>query len=219
MGVVLLNCNGCCSLELQWVLRRASSSQKEDGVRTRFRILLALANTSRVTARFPYLSVRDLQHTSIASHGLDGNETFSLPPRVFPGWTCYAGGADHVIHPGQTLAVVGLQADHFRNNLGEFSVNGQTIEQLAITFQFQCGCENSRMNEGRLEIPTTALASEMMKLGFGSPARRHRSVRLPSHTLASYLPSRRQAIIAMPSAIASTISAGISATSSRPTTA
>lgn len=82
--------------------------------------ILAISNTGRALARFPYLAVRGLTLSDafrgdnrwhLWTFGVDGNGRFGLPLKL-PGQSNqevrFAGGADSVVHIGQVVDVIRL---------------------------------------------------------------------------------------------------------------
>ena len=71
--------------------------------------ILGVTNVGRGMARFP--SVRFLQsNLMVEPSGIDGGHQFGLPLRPSTGgWASFRGGADDVIHPGETIEVAKIK--------------------------------------------------------------------------------------------------------------
>lgn len=116
------------------------------GSNRNFHILFGLKNTSRMTAKFPFVSyLQEANQPSVAEFGLDGNGR-TLWTKVAPGASpavTFAAGADQVLHPGQAFYVSKIDfceifEPRHRRDWG--------ISNLAdgerLTLKFEFGCED-----------------------------------------------------------------------------
>ncbi|MCC6652397.1 MAG: ATP-binding protein [Candidatus Eisenbacteria bacterium] len=107
--------------------------------------LIAIENTGRGIARFPFLRIEVSQAYSLnREYGLGGGDA-GLPERREFGARAggvFAGGVDHVIHPGTILQVQRLKTQ--RN----ISVDSQMHEDLII--DYEVACDGVRATKGRL---------------------------------------------------------------------
>lgn len=153
-------------LELSWSYRvegridRGHGDQEIQGV-----FFIALCNSSRVTARYPYIRVLTLSRYSIWEFGIDGNGNFGLPHRISGQrtQTLFSGGADDVIHPGQELVVFGIEVRRHDLGKGVVEYSGKPVP-VPIQMRYQVGCENSQMLEDEMTISSDEILAKMASL-------------------------------------------------------
>jgi hypothetical protein len=81
-----------------------------------------------------------------------GSGVHGLKRRDEGPWIGFAGGSDDVINPGSTLSVAALVVEIKNNEKGRTTINNNAPGNARITFEYQHGCENSRLQSGAFEI-------------------------------------------------------------------
>ena len=113
--------------------------------------VLGLRNVGSGTAKFPSIRYRRASGLRVDQYGIDGSFGFGLPRSPSENeWETFRGGADQVIHPGETLKITKLiqQGDNRGTDglplpklLGS---NGQSLSQWVfsgVTFQCEISAE------------------------------------------------------------------------------
>ncbi|WP_437587742.1 AlbA family DNA-binding domain-containing protein [Sorangium sp. So ce1000] len=143
------------SLDLSPGVGSVSSSRGSRSARVE--VIVALSNTGRGVASFPYVKLRISSGYKICFYELDGNGNAGLPRRVRPAkemdWAIYAGGANDVVHPETNLQITlivcnvpetveslpdlvveyTIASEGVRPQSGEARVAGMVLLKLAIT--------------------------------------------------------------------------------------
>lgn len=117
------------------------------------KIKISLQNHSKITARFPYLNIRDNSEFILSRFGLDGNGTFGLPnkPMQENGHTLFSGGSNDVLNPGQSLLICHFDIA-YDDNQQKF-ICGRVITNTN-NFSLNCffGCEGMPQTEKFITI-------------------------------------------------------------------
>lgn len=144
------------TLKIHWELRERVQISETRA----WSILLNLANETRISARFPYLNLSNLIGSVFAPLEL-GGQRVGMPQSNLRGSNCFAGGADHVIHPGQLITMTALLVvlQPRSNNKWQHRFEGP------ISFDYQCGCLNSLMIESQFTIDRSEINSILTKDG------------------------------------------------------
>lgn len=122
-------------------------------------VIIGLANASKVTAKFPYLSLSTDTVFKVDRFGLDGNGYFGLPKKLGQGQESrlFSGGSDDVLNPGQELWICKFNINYdddemvyFHENPlnGTRSINSDQMFGLDLSF----GCEGMEMTTAHMEI-------------------------------------------------------------------
>jgi hypothetical protein len=136
-------------LEVEWEARHTRTENVGPAQRVyTVQIDILLRNPSPVTARFPFIALRDVvgigQHTAASLSGL-------LQHPHYYGEYHFSGGADVVIHPQMSLPAVRLWAAPIRAT--QRSDNRFYLEQVQqVGATYRCGCYNSRHAVGHLVV-------------------------------------------------------------------
>jgi hypothetical protein len=137
-------------LELRWEVRLTGVAAIGSGVRFHTpHINIFLRNPSPVTARFPFLILREVGGINPEAVG-----SFSgFVHQSYGGDHHFAGGVDLVIHPELSLHVTQLstpQIEARRGTDGQFRVQWEGLHSVRASYQ--CGCYNSRHTVGQLLV-------------------------------------------------------------------
>jgi hypothetical protein len=118
------------------------------GVRM-LRIVLAIENTGRGTARAPYLAVRVDAPFSVNKYGVDGNGHEGLPRLVSreSAFARYGDMADTVIHPGTSREVLALGGDW----------NPSASPAIDACFSYELAAEGMPLTRGDMVIRADAI--------------------------------------------------------------
>jgi hypothetical protein len=108
--------------------------------------VLGLRNVGSGTAKFPGISYKRSSGLTVDNYGIDGSFGFGLPRVASDNqWEAFKGGADQVIHPGQTLKITKLL--QYGNNKGNdgfpfpklLGPHGQSVSQWVFNDTvFEC---------------------------------------------------------------------------------
>jgi hypothetical protein len=114
-----------------------------------------LLNESTATARFPYFAMEGLNGAtwvlSAQRHGIH--------PRKVGEVTYFESAVDSVIHPDTSMVIAVLQIT-IPAAMPE-SGRSRVLGSPSVSFDFRCGCFNSRQARGRMTIGTDALVERI----------------------------------------------------------
>lgn len=112
-----------------------------------------IENSGRGIAKFPFLRIRSNSPYGVAHGGLDGSRRFGLPAIVQSAhdsdWHVFAGGNDHVVHPGCHLDVTLV-----RGKVTEYVEN---LEDMIV--EYQLAAEGQLPIFGTVRLPGADLLS------------------------------------------------------------
>lgn len=114
------------------------------------RLYLRLANTSRMTAKFPYLFVRD-----VGSHvGLANLIPYSGYRQEHDDkWIRAHGGADAVINPETSATIFSSDINvEIPPNPAPYLIAGRPAHQFELLFEYRFGCEDSRIQGSLFQL-------------------------------------------------------------------
>jgi hypothetical protein len=129
-------------------------------------MVLGLRNAEGRTAKFPWIRFRRVPELSVDHNGIDGNGGFGLP--LSPSeqeWITFRGGADDVIHPGQTVKITrlhqqgenkGIEGVDMTPRGGLWGPNGPRIARWVykpIEFEFEISAEGISIVSGVKSVP------------------------------------------------------------------
>lgn len=135
-------------LTLTWSALVGSFGSSPDGVAATLRILLALANHSSVSARFPYLAIDEVD--GVRRSEIDNSDA-AVHTRGEGSSVWYEGGTDCVIHPGVRRAMMSLRVRIPFVQLGtQQQPQWEAVSSISLTYR--CGGEHSRVTGGKLII-------------------------------------------------------------------
>jgi hypothetical protein len=138
-------------LEFIYAIRASGSV----GSNRMYVLLFGLANRSRVTAKFPYISYRrEPDKPNVAKYGLDGNGNDLWPKvtDVAAGGVMFVAGADRVLHPGQELYVSKIDYTELDDNKHRDWGVSRLGDDQVLSLQFRYGCEDSPMEMVELRL-------------------------------------------------------------------
>ncbi len=126
-------------------LALAFSDQGSISNRNQMSLRFGITNVSRTLAKYPYIAVNDGNGgPRISEYGIDGNGRI-LWPRLLgasAGKAIFSGGANDVVHPGQTLFV---SCFHFIASGAEDFLDKWAIDKLGddgiLHLEFEYGCD------------------------------------------------------------------------------
>jgi hypothetical protein len=157
-------------LEVEWLI---TSGVDLRGLETNFRQLMIdihLRNQSPVTARFPYLTLTQVQGAKDQPVGLYSQH------RYYRGEYSFSFGANDVIHPGITLPVARLLTPEIPvepQGGRQFRVRRGSLQPVRVGYR--CGCYNSRPAEGEFTVSEEELV-QLAERGISQvPARSFRA--------------------------------------------
>jgi hypothetical protein len=136
-------------LEIKWEARYTGPATMGSDVKLHtVQIDILLSNPSPVTARFPFLVLRDVVGIGPQAPGsLSG--LLQYPP--YNGEYHFSGGADVVIHPQMSFPAVRLWTPQIRATRGlDNRFHLEQGQQVGATYR--CGCYNSRHTVGELVV-------------------------------------------------------------------
>lgn len=154
-------------LDIDWHAEHRYDSRGPDGIIREAVVNICLSNSSRVSGRYPYINLRSLSGLAQPPNRLLLEENALFQTRRYKDWSCIDGGtrgANFVIHPGQSVVMAHLNL-HVRLNAegGAREINGQTPrDHDKIFFEYQIGCEHSRMIESTMEIKLLDIARQVL---------------------------------------------------------
>lgn len=109
-------------------------------------ILFGLTNNSNVTAKYPYISIQQMNEgPKVAEYGLDGNgrTLFSKIVGSAPNEAIFAAGSDIVIHPGQSLFVSKLEYVHTTDEkFRSYWSPDHFLDDERCQIEFAFGCDD-----------------------------------------------------------------------------
>lgn len=110
------------NLRFNWRVGQVSYVNKEP---SQFALILGLENIGRGIARFPLFKIGNMKGAKVFEYGL-GNRNHGLPMSFdgTPSNVIFAGGGDHVIHPGTNLDITAL---------GQFNVSNIPNVKFTLT--------------------------------------------------------------------------------------
>jgi hypothetical protein len=117
-------------------------------------LVLYLANGSRKSARFPYLNLRNLKGGKISQFR-------GLPLKLVAGWSSFAAGANHVIHPGQNFLITEIRLDLVSRGNNEW----QRKIRDPIAFDYQFGALDCKMRDGTKTIKGAEIDDALIEAG------------------------------------------------------
>ena len=141
------------TLELRWGL----IPRVKMGPEWRWLLIVYLANEAHASARFPYLNLTKIEGTKFSTQDMSGHFNFGLKGKFVDDWQCFSGGADDEIHPGQMFPMVAFSVG--LSSLGDNEWQFQN--RRSISFDYQCGCLNSRMRQGHMIIERADIAKTL----------------------------------------------------------
>lgn len=144
------------------LLATTGGTESNMGVRSAWaQASVRVVNSGRGLAKFPFLRIRVSQPYRIADSGLDGNGQSGLPMPIQStqdeGWRAYAGGTNHIVHPGSYLDVTFVKT--------KVTEHSSILEDLLVEYTVTA--------EGQLEISGKASLSgaELLRLAKDQIAR------------------------------------------------
>ena len=144
-------------LSIQWEVERRDHIRKE----WPWRVLLFLSNSSRRSARFPYLDLSNVLGGRVAQHNLAVQLIHGLPAKQVGRWITFAGGSDDVVHPGQKLLMTAIQFYLVQTRENEW----QRSTQAPISFEYRFGALDCRMRQGHMVIEGADLDAALINNG------------------------------------------------------
>ena len=148
-------------LEVEWLIRSRRGRGGLDANSRQLVIDIHLRNPSPVTARFPYLTLTQVQGARGPPEGLFSQH------RYYGGEYHFSFGADHVIHPGLTLPVAQLLTPEIPvepREGGQCRVHRGSLQP--VTVAYRCGCYNTRLTAGEFTISDELLVERGIEGGF-----------------------------------------------------
>lgn len=115
-------------------------------------ITVCVRNDSDCIAKFPFMSIYDVQNGEIHRPGL-GNGHHGLRLVQMQKNYQFLGGADDVVHP-QSILQVGVFSVRFWRSGGPWMVGRDLAELAAFSFSYRCGCEGMRPRPGVIRYDT-----------------------------------------------------------------
>ncbi len=131
------------------------------GGNSKTNILFGLKNISGVTAKFPYISIKNDQSAPrVAEFGLDGNggNLFKKLTTEPGSEILFSGGSDIVIHPGQSLFISQLEYLHnLDERISRYWSAASLGPQGTCVVEFAFGCEHHPRQRVRAEFTCSNL--------------------------------------------------------------
>jgi hypothetical protein len=143
------------SLEITLDWREGTRIATGANVTHKCQLAVGLQNTETASARFPYLHVHPQMGCVIDEYGLDGNRNTGMNKGLRYGpWVRFAGGANDVVHPGETLWVAALKVEVVCNDRDRtVMLAGRPIIDAEVAFAVRYGCIDAVMKTIDVRLP------------------------------------------------------------------
>jgi hypothetical protein len=144
------------ALEFAWDWRDGvTMANGPNRVLHRSQLVLGLQSSAVTSARFPYLHVHPQMGCVIDEFGIDGIRNTDMNRGLRDGpWFRFSGGANDVVHPGETLWVAALKVDVICNDRDRtVTLAGLPVINAEVAFAVRYGCIDAVMKIVDVRLP------------------------------------------------------------------